>query len=360
MLQDPQRVSPPQPAPSPTSPTPATPAAPGGATAATESADQELRALLNHLLTAVPEPHRVHDAAAWWTAHQAAAADSTRSMVRAARGGFAADRLGYAFASGYGEALRRLVPEAPTGSTAPAALCATEAGGAHPRSIKTRIAASAAAGTVSSDGTGWVLSGRKQFVTFGPLAQTLLVVATRGTDETGRSQLVVARIPAARAGVLVQPLPELAFIPEIPHASVELKDVPVAADELLPGDGYERYLKPFRTIEDCHVMAALLGWLAQVARRSDWPRRVLQEVTMLLVTGLGLAAAPPLDAAVHVALAGWLERIEELLGTCRPLWAQVDAQTRALWERDGSLLLVAGKARSERLTSAWHKLAPPR
>jgi hypothetical protein len=81
---------------------------------------------------------------------------------------------------------------------------------------------------------------------------------------------------------------------------------------------------------------------------------------MLLVTGMGLAGAPPLDAAVHVALAGWLERIEELLATCRPLWAQVDAQTRALWERDGSLLLVAGKARAERLTAAWHKLAPPR
>ena len=47
-------------------------------------------------------------------------------------------------------------------------------------------------------------------------------------------------------------------------------------------------------------------------------------------------------------------------GAATPLWAQVDAQTRALWERDGSLLLVAGKARAERLTSAWHKLAPPR
>ena len=42
-----------------------------------------------------------------------------------------------------------------------------------------------------------------------------------------------------------------------------------------PG-GYERYLKPFRTTEDCHVLAALLGYLTRVARRYQFPRRVAE------------------------------------------------------------------------------------
>ena len=35
----------------------------------------------------------------------------------------------------------------------------------------------------------------------------------------------------------------------------------VEPEEVLPGDGYLRYLKPFRTVEDLYVQAALLGCL---------------------------------------------------------------------------------------------------
>ncbi len=57
-------------------------------------------------------------------------ADFETTVDRALAGGSAADRLGYAFASGYTEALRALVP----GLTGVAALCATEEGGNQPRS----------------------------------------------------------------------------------------------------------------------------------------------------------------------------------------------------------------------------------
>ena len=40
-----------------------------------------------------------------------------------------------------------------------------------------------------------------------------------------------------------------AFVPEISHAEVELDRVKVSDADVLPGDGYDDYLKPFRTIE---------------------------------------------------------------------------------------------------------------
>lgn len=311
------------------------------------------RALLHSLLTSPPLASIVgEDAGAFFGRHQAATAGFSTTIERAVAGGFAADRLGWAFASGYCEALRHLLPALieRDGTGGPAALCATEEGGGHPRAIKT---------TLSPDPNfGFVLSGRKQFVSFGSLARRLLVVATEGEDAEGRSRLVVVCVPADREGVRMQPLPALRFVPEIPHASVQLDGVRIAPAERLPGDGYERYLKPFRTLEDCHVMAALLGWLVQMARRAGSPRSVVQELLLLVLGGCGLMELPPLDDATHIALGAWLERIERLLTENESLWAAVDAETRARWERDRPLLRVAGKVRAQRLAAAWQRLDP--
>lgn len=312
-----------------------------------------MQALLQHLLTASPSPQPVADIHAWWQRHHAAAAAFSVPIERAIAGGFAADRLGYAFASGYTEALRQLFGQAgPEPLSDPAALCATEEGGAHPRAIATSLTLAA-----ERDG-GWELSGHKQLVTFGSLARVLFVVAAegRGIDEPGRNRLAVVRIPADRAGVTIRPQPELPFVSEIPHATVELARVRVAAGERLPGDGYERYLKPFRTVEDCHVLGAVLSWLTQVARRSAWPQPLVQKLLMLIVAGQGLAAVPPLEPALHVALGGWLECIERLVSDCEPLWAQAEPETRSRWERDRPLLRIAGRVRSQRLASAWQRL----
>ena len=48
--------------------------------------------------------------------------------------------------------------------------------------------------------------------------------------------------------------------------------------DLLPGDGYDIYLKPFRTIEDIHVHAALIGYLVGVARRLEAPLRPCRQL----------------------------------------------------------------------------------
>jgi hypothetical protein len=304
--------------------------------------------ILYFLLTTPPRPAPLDSLGDWWRQHLGLASRFPATVDLALAGGFLADRLGFAFASGYHAALRSLFPGMRPDHRA--ALCATEAGGAQPSAIQTRLSGASGEGPLR-------LSGSKAFVTLGTAADTLFVVASEGLDEQGRNRLRVVMIDARREGVHVTELPPTPFVPEIPHAELELRDVHVSSEEVLPGDGYTRYLKPFRTVEDCHVHAAFLGWVLQVARRSGWPERVQDEALALAVAIRGLAQADPTSPAVHVALGGALELCQRFVSGLEEWWPQVDALTRERWERDKRLLGVAGKARAKRLEVARQRLA---
>jgi alkylation response protein AidB-like acyl-CoA dehydrogenase len=243
-----------------------------------------------------------------------------RPVDAAAVGGALADRVGYAFAAGYRAALAALVPgEAGRGA---ACLCATEEGGAHPRAIATRL---------ERAGAGWTVTGVKQWSTLAGAAEALLVVASAGVGADGKNQLKLVRVPAGAAGLALEAMPPPPFTPEIPHFRVRLDGVRVDDAAVLPGDGYDVYLKPFRTIEDVHVHAALVAHMIAMARRHG-----------------GDDAAP---------LAG-------LIATTHTLVAELDASVaaalpddvRARWQRDRALLGVAGKARAARREAAWLRL----
>ena len=267
------------------------------------------------------------------------------TIERAALGGRAANVLGWAFACGYEAALRRLLPSLGKGQLA--ALCASEEGVAHPRNIRTTLA--------PRDG-GWVLTGRKSWVTLGAEADVLLVVATVGTDAQGRNQLRVARVPSTREGVSLETASTLPFAPEIGHSRVTLSGVAVAADELLPGDGYDQVLKPFRTIEDAHVLAAAVGWAIGVAMASAWDRAWIERAVSVIVALRAIGAAPPSKPETHVALAGAATLARRLLE--EGSWATAASAVREAWERDRALLDVAARAREARIEAAWRKLGP--
>ena len=57
-------------------------------------------------------------------------------------------------------------------------------------------------------------------------------------------------------------------MPDIGHARLHLDNV---LCELLPGDGWDSYVKPFRSIEDLHVLAAITAWLYGIGRDGGWP-----------------------------------------------------------------------------------------
>jgi alkylation response protein AidB-like acyl-CoA dehydrogenase len=300
-------------------------------------------ALLRCLLDSSSEPPPADSLAAWWAATAERRAAWATPIERAFVGGACADRLGFAFASGYAEALRALVP----GLTGIAALCATEEGGNHPRAIRTALTPAPAG--------GFTLTGRKQWATIASEASELLVVASTGTDAAGKNRLRVVRVPTSAPGVRLQ-VTTAPFVPEIPHAIVELDQVAVSEADLLPGDGYDVYLKPFRTVEDLHVHAALLGYLIGVARRHALPRGMIEQLGVLAVATRALAGEPH-TATLFVTLAGLFELVGRVIGELETAWAAAPDDEWRRWQRDRGLLQVAGKARAARRERAWAELA---
>jgi acyl-CoA dehydrogenase len=273
-----------------------------------------------------------------------AAEEGTHTVEQAALAGLHAEGMGWAFAAGYEAALARLDPQGMRGAVL-AALCATEEGGGHPRAIRTALA---------PRDCGFTLSGQKSWVTLGDAADVLLVVASVGADGRGRNRLRVARVPARREGVAVHETPGLPFVPEIAHARATFEEVAVHPGELLPGDGYDDALKPFRTLEDVHVMAAVLGWAIGVGRASDWPRSWMDEALALVVTLRAVSDEPPLAPETHVVLAGALALTRRLLEGAS--WSQCEEGVRSRWERDRPLLEVASRVRAARLEAAWRTM----
>lgn len=290
--------------------------------------DQLVRAVVT------AEPIAVETLQAWWAATADERAELATPIDRAIACGARADRIGFAFAGGYAAALQALVP----GQTGIAALCATEEGGAHPRAIRTTLA-------------GGELTGKKKWATGATAAATLLVVASIGTDDGGKNRLRVVRVATTAAGVRMR-ASAAPFVPEITHAEVELDHVRVAESDVLPGDGYDDYLKPFRTIEDVHVHGALAGYLAGVARRRGW-RELAEQAIALALAARAVALADAKLATTHVALAGVLALAARHVSDVETRWSAAPDDEHARWQRDRGLLQVAASARAARRERAW-------
>jgi hypothetical protein len=283
------------------------------------------------------EPPRVDTLAAWWESTSARRAHFDTTVDRAIIGGVCADRLGFAFASGYAEALRALVP----GMTDIASLCATEDGGAHPRAICTTL-------------TNGELVGKKTWATGANAAATLLVVASIGHDDQGKNRLRLVRVAADAPGVRLT-VTSAPFVPEIAHAKVELDHVRVHDEAVLPGDGYDDYLKPFRTIEDAHVHAALAGYLVGVARRHGW-REVVESWLAIALAARNVALSDPKAPSTHLALAGVLALAKQHVAELAARWAGSGDDEWQRWQRDRPLLDVASGARTARREAAWQRV----
>jgi acyl-CoA dehydrogenase len=287
----------------------------------------------------------------------------TGQVERALWGGFHADRLGFAFVAGYTAALARLFEHAAAVAAAgpgkpiierplPArlSLCATEAGGGHPRAITTRL---------DKQGGALVLNGEKTFATMATIADELLVVASRGIEADGKNRLRIVRVKPTAKGVLVTPRPETPFTPEIPHAVVKLTDVVVENEDVLPGDGYEHWLKPFRTIEDTHVLASTIGFLHGAARAHDFGREIEAELVSIALGLVDVGARDPGSSLTHIVLAGLFASARRLAASLEPEWEKAPEEERTRWHRDRPILMIADGVRAKRTEAAWARLSIP-
>jgi hypothetical protein len=301
--------------------------------------------LLRFLLRERPPVVAAVDTASFWASTRDVRARFSLPFDRAAAGGRVADRLGYAFASGYEAALHALVPSIP--EDAIAGFSVTEEGGAHPRAVNARL---------TSEGGSLRLTGKKRWGTMAPLADSIVVVAKASDGADGRPVLRAVRVPKDARGVTVTEMPQTAFVPEVPHAEIVFDDVRLDEAAVLPGDGYSDYVKPFRTVEDLHVNAAVLGYLLSVALRNGWSDTLISRATALLAGGRALAPLDPRRAETHVALAGFLEQARALAEEAEGSWALVDDSERERWYRDRVLTQVASKARQQRRERAFADL----
>jgi acyl-CoA dehydrogenase len=293
--------------------------------------------------TEIPVPEGLQ---AWCEQWRRLAAEHHDPVGLALRGGFAADRVGWAFAAGYQSALRQLIQV--NGGTVEdhelLAMCATEAGGNRPRNIETRIADSGADGAT--------VTGRKTWTTLGSACTGLLVVGR--VDRSGdndRPALKIAKVDTHARGVSLVEKPPLDFVPEVPHVAAVFDGA--KAEALLPGDGYSDFVKPFRTVEDTFIALAVQAWLVREGRARGWPRSFLEGLTASL-TGLAAVAAQPADApATHIALAGALASTNDFYQQADALWAGEQDAAAERWRRDRPLFQVAGKPRALRAQRAW-------
>ena len=302
---------------------------------------------LDYLLTAPATAAECASVDAWWPGQVALCARLPHPIDAAIAGGFAADRLAWAFCAGYQAALRALVPDLPADSLV--SLCVSEAAGNHPRAIETSLLPD------PERPGGFVLDGHKRWTTLGPDSALLLVAARAGAAAPGeRIVLKLARVRSRAPGVALRAMSEIRFIPEVAHAEVDLARVAIAAGDVLAGDGYARYVKPFRTIEDLHVHAAVLAYLLREARRLQWPHAWVAHVLANLYALCAIAQQDASAPATHIALAGALAGGADLIHEAEPFWEAAASDGAALrWQRDRALLSVARTAREKRLARAW-------
>ncbi len=294
-----------------------------------------------------PPPLQAPTLDAWWRLQRAQTAELAAPVDRAFAGGALADRLGYAFAAGYQAALASLFGAGASADVA--SFCMTEAGGNRPKAVAT---------VLERCGDSIVVSGSKTWATMAPLADVLYVVAREGEGEGGQPRLRLVRVPAGAPGVALETRPPTPMAPEVPHAFLRLERVALAPEAALEGDGYERYVKPFRTVEDVHVLAAAVAYLAAAGARRGWPEGLREALCGLGASLRGLAAFDPAAPETHLALAGCYALAGRLFDEGGAAWRAEPDDEAARWERDRVLLNVAEAARQKRREVAWLRVGP--
>lgn len=247
-------------------------------------------------------------------------------------GGRLAATPGLAFLAGYQGALRLLWPSAPQSL---GALCVTESRSTRPADMQTRL-------------SGLSLSGRKDFVTAADAADWLLVAAREEAEgQPPRLALVVVR--NGDPGVRIERLPSLPLMPDIPHARLHLDG---AHCERLAGDGWDAYVKPFRSIEDLHVLAAIGGWLLGIGRDSGWPEALQLRLLGLLGSAAEVSRLCATSPVMHLMLAGLFAQFDGLRPELEAALAEGPQEWAGLWQRDQGLLSLAVGPRAKRLEKA--------
>ena len=236
--------------------------------------------------------------------------------------------------------------------------------GAHPKNLQT---------SAEPNGTGYVVRGRKAWVTNGPVADVFLVLAVTGVED-GRKRYGLFLIPKGTKGLTVKPMPAMDVLAPAMHCELEFDgcEVPATARIGDTADAYPAMALPFRDVEDTvgtGSIAGLLSWLlekcaARIDQSEDNALRLGRIAGLVsLVQAASQLAVAALDGEgpdVPARVIGVRLLARQIVDELRELLAQGapadDAITRALAAYDllSSVAREPRKVRQARLgNSLW-------
>lgn len=234
-----------------------------------------------------------------------------------------------------------------------AAIAISEPGtGAHPKHLTT---------AAEAQGDGFVIRGRKAWVTNGPIADVFLVLSVIAVED-GRKRYGLFLVPKETSGLSIKPMPALDALAPASHCELELDGcrVPAAARVGDMSDAYPAMALPFRDVEDTVGTAnisGLLGWLLEksahhIARSEENALRLGRIAGLVsLVQAASRFAVAALDGEgqdVPARIIGVRRLARDIVGEIREMLAQAPLADAAIGRALAAYDLLSSVAREPR------------
>ncbi len=162
--------------------------------------------------------------------------------------GFVINRLGNT------EQRQRYLPDLARGKVRMAVSISEPKVGAHPKHLSTRA---------DPDGDGWRIYGEKSYLTQGPHADIIAVLAIT-SEEKGIKRYSIFLVPRGAEGLEILPGGNVDYLKPSSHCGLKLNGVYVGPEAVLGalGEGYDLLGKPMRDHEDLVNLGSRFGAFA--------------------------------------------------------------------------------------------------
>lgn len=160
-------------------------------------------------------------------------------------------------AFGTGEQKKKYLPMLTSGEMVGAAAVSEPKTGAHPGGMQT---------IASRTATGFVLEGKKIYITDGPVADLLVVIAVTGKMPGGENELTAFLVESSLPGFESKRM-DLDFVRTSPHGELTFEGVELSQEQVLGGvgEGHSRNSKGAFARERSLVLSALPGLFESAA-----------------------------------------------------------------------------------------------
>jgi len=256
-------------------------------------------------------------------------------------GGFLCQQFSFAFLAGYQAALEQMFPAVAPNQLK--ALCVSEAKGGHPKSIETSL-------------VDQKITGIKTYITAGTEVEHLLILCKTNEVIKERPVLKIVHVPMDVDGMEVTNF-ELPFMKDIKHGKAAMNEISIKADQILDGDGYSQYTKPFRTLEDVCVSAAYQAMLLRQAIDHKWEDNLRDQLLLNIYTLKNILTLAPLEAETHLLLSAADHSFQIMLPAINKHIAEnTEEHFKMDWEANKKILTLGEKIKAIRISKARNLL----